>query len=177
MKKGAAPGRLELVQAFLNTRDLEAGIERLDSPQALTAWLRSRRLLRRSEKAGPADLARALELREGVRAVLRAGDRQATEAGGVLDRAARRARVELRFDRAGRDRLDPSSTGPDQALGQILTALVAARADGTLSRLKTCADPGCEWAFFDHTRNRSGTWCDMAVCGNRAKVRAFRERH
>ncbi|MDW9413303.1 CGNR zinc finger domain-containing protein [Sinorhizobium meliloti] len=36
-------------------------------------------------------------------------------------------------------------------------------------RLKIC--PNCAWLFLDRSRNRSRTWCDMAVCGNRAKAR------
>jgi predicted RNA-binding Zn ribbon-like protein len=36
-------------------------------------------------------------------------------------------------------------------------------------RLKIC--PNCEWLFIDNSRNRSRNWCDMAVCGNRAKAR------
>lgn len=36
-------------------------------------------------------------------------------------------------------------------------------------RLKVC--PNCEWLFIDRSKNRSRTWCDMAVCGNRAKAR------
>jgi predicted RNA-binding Zn ribbon-like protein len=43
--------------------------------------------------------------------------------------------------------------------------------------MKACAlHDSCEWAFYDWSKNRSGTWCDMAVCGNRAKARAYRER-
>ena len=47
---------------------------------------------------------------------------------------------------------------------------------GTWSRLKVCPADDCQWAFYDHSKNRSGTWCSMQVCGNRAKVRAYRER-
>lgn len=36
-------------------------------------------------------------------------------------------------------------------------------------RLKIC--PNCEWLFIDKSRNRSRNWCDMNVCGNRAKAR------
>jgi predicted RNA-binding Zn ribbon-like protein len=32
------------------------------------------------------------------------------------------------------------------------------------------------WAFYDRSKNRSGHWCSMRVCGNRAKARQFRER-
>jgi predicted RNA-binding Zn ribbon-like protein len=35
-------------------------------------------------------------------------------------------------------------------------------------RLKIC--PNCQWLFLDRSRNRSRAWCDMAVCGNRAKA-------
>jgi predicted RNA-binding Zn ribbon-like protein len=35
-------------------------------------------------------------------------------------------------------------------------------------RLKIC--PNCQWLFLDRSRNRSRTWCDMTVCGNRAKA-------
>ncbi|HEX6654657.1 MAG TPA: CGNR zinc finger domain-containing protein, partial [Candidatus Limnocylindria bacterium] len=30
--------------------------------------------------------------------------------------------------------------------------------------------------FFDRSRNRSGTWCTMAVCGSRMKSRSYRSR-
>jgi predicted RNA-binding Zn ribbon-like protein len=42
--------------------------------------------------------------------------------------------------------------------------------------LKICTNDECQWAFYDHSRNRSGAWCTMAVCGNRMKGRAFRRR-
>jgi predicted RNA-binding Zn ribbon-like protein len=48
--------------------------------------------------------------------------------------------------------------------------------DGTWVRLKACLDPDCGWAFYDRSRNRSGHWCEMAVCGSRHKVRAYRAR-
>ncbi|MCF3641518.1 CGNR zinc finger domain-containing protein [Rhizobium sp. TRM95111] len=42
-------------------------------------------------------------------------------------------------------------------------------------RLKIC--PNCRWLFLDRSRNRSRAWCDMAVCGNRAKAsRHYRRR-
>ena len=45
---------------------------------------------------------------------------------------------------------------------------------GTWPRLKGCAQ--CEWVFFDRSKNRSGTWCSMTICGNRTKNRAYRRR-
>jgi predicted RNA-binding Zn ribbon-like protein len=46
----------------------------------------------------------------------------------------------------------------------------------TLARVRLCAADDCDWLFLDLTRNRSRQWCDMKVCGNRAKVRAYRQR-
>jgi predicted RNA-binding Zn ribbon-like protein len=46
-----------------------------------------------------------------------------------------------------------------------------------LSRLRTCGNPRCRWLFLDATRNRTRRWCTMAVCGNRAKVHRYRQRH
>ena len=39
----------------------------------------------------------------------------------------------------------------------------------THRRIRVC--PNCAWLFLDRSRNRSRTWCDMAVCGNRSKAR------
>ena len=45
-----------------------------------------------------------------------------------------------------------------------------------LARVRLCAADDCDWLFLDLTRNRSRQWCDMKVCGNRAKVRAYYRR-
>lgn len=54
----------------------------------------------------------------------------------------------------------------DLATARSALGLIAS--DDT-ERLKIC--PNCEWLFIDRSKNRSRTWCDMAVCGNRAKAR------
>jgi predicted RNA-binding Zn ribbon-like protein len=45
-----------------------------------------------------------------------------------------------------------------------------------VDRLRQCGGTACGWLFLDATRNHSRHWCDMADCGNRAKVRRFRAR-
>ena len=47
---------------------------------------------------------------------------------------------------------------------------------GTWRRLKACRDPQCRWAFYDRSHSQQGAWCEMRVCGNRAKNRRFRQR-
>jgi predicted RNA-binding Zn ribbon-like protein len=82
----------------------------------------------------------------------------------------------FRFGADGAARLEPLAGGVDGALGRLLARVAAAQDDGTWARLKVCPADDCQVAFYDTSRNRSAVWCDMAVCGNRQKVRSFRER-
>ena len=45
-----------------------------------------------------------------------------------------------------------------------------------LSRIKQCPGDHCGWLFFDTTKNKNRRWCEMEVCGNRAKQRRLRRR-
>jgi predicted RNA-binding Zn ribbon-like protein len=94
----------------------------------------------------------------------------------VLEDAARRAVLEVRFDEHGVATAAPAARGVDGALGRLLAIVAAAQADETWVRLKACPWQTCRWAFYDHSKNRSGRWCRMEVCGNRAKAAAFRAR-
>ena len=175
-----APGALSLVQAFVNTVDLEAEVEALADPAALRAWLVAHELASPDDRCSPADLQRAITVREALRARLLANAGEAGEAAGaeaeaVLDGAAQRARFTVRF-RAGQATLEPAAAGVDGAVGRLLAIVSAAMADGTWARLKACRSDTCQWAFYDHSRNGSGAWCDMAVCGSREKMRAYRRR-
>ena len=173
-----APGPLALVQAFVNTREAERGWEALADPTSLSGWLAQQGLLPDGEPVGDGDVRRAREVREALRAIVaanngRAADTRATE---TLNRAAGRARLGVRFGKDGRASLESASGGVDGALGSILAAVHAGMEEGTWGRLKACANERCTWAFYDHSKNRSGGWCSMAVCGNREKTRAYRRR-
>ena len=73
--------------------------------------------------------------------------------------------------------LEPAGDGPDAACALALGIVFAARADGTFTRLKACPHAHCGWAFYDSSRNRSGQWCSMRICGNRTKGEVFRRRN
>jgi predicted RNA-binding Zn ribbon-like protein len=183
MASKPAPGDLEIVRWFVNTADREAGTERLADPGTLAAWLADpdHGLLAPATPATPAtdaDLAHAIAVREALRAVLlhHGGLELDPAAPAVLDAAARRARLGLRFDDHGRAEPAAHAPGVDGALGRLLAIVARAQADGTWERLKVCPSETCQWAFYDRSRNRSAVWCDMKVCGNRAKVRSFRDR-
>ena len=176
-----APGELETVRGFVNTRDVDEDVEELATPAALAAWLREHELTGDDGgdvRATAADLRRAIELREALRAHLVAhhGEPLAAGAAATLDAAARRARLGVRFTGADETALAPEAGGVDGALGRLLAIVARAIEAGTWKRLKVCPADSCLWAFYDTSRNRSAVWCDMRVCGNRAKVRGFRER-
>ncbi|SCF22860.1 CGNR zinc finger domain-containing protein [Micromonospora haikouensis] len=61
-------------------------------------------------------------------------------------------------------------------LAGLLGVVAVAALDGTWVRLKMCPAEDCRWVFYDHARNRTGVWCQMAECGNRRKVREHRSR-
>ena len=61
-------------------------------------------------------------------------------------------------------------------LGPITLSALTLLMEKDLSRTKRCAGQECGWLFFDTTKNKRRRWCEMRVCGNRAKVRAARAR-
>jgi predicted RNA-binding Zn ribbon-like protein len=151
-----APGPLRRVQLFVNSTDRENGHE------WLPAWL--------AEHNVPSSAtARATELREALRRLLHVNNvgGAAPEAIRVVDQAARTSVVvEL-----GENGVALSGT---DALGQVTAVALTAMLDGTWPRLKVCRN--CEWAFYDNSKNRAGSWCSMQLCGNRKKTRAYRAR-
>jgi len=173
-----APGPLALVQAFVNTREAERGLEALTAPGTLRRWLVERDILSGKENLREADVGRAREVREALRVLLVANNGRAVDPRAVqtLNRTAGRARLEIRFGADGGTLLEPVSDGADGALGRILAAVYAGMEQGTWQRLKVCRNEACRWAFYDRSKNRSGEWCSMAVCGNRKKIRTYRRR-
>lgn len=104
---------------------------------------------------------RFLELREAVDAHFRHRIREGTDDNTLL--AALLARMAETFA--------AHSASADLCPIDLATARSALGLVGTSEsdRMKIC--PNCEWLFLDRSKNRSRTWCDMAVCGNRAKAR------
>lgn len=169
------PGRLQLVLDFVNSADLEGGTDELSGPAALRSWLTSRGL-----DPGEVDetaVARAHALREALRGLALAnnGGRAYPVDLATLNRAAVECRLRPHFV-AGGARLEPEAGGVDGSLGRLVAAVYEAMAAGDWERVKACGRSSCRWAFFDGSRNRSRTWCSMAVCGNRTKAQRFRAR-
>ena len=173
-----APGELAIVQDFVNTWDLDLDEEELTDVNALRRWFVSRGMLAARERLAAGDLERALAVREALRDVLAGhnGTPVSRRSLATLNRAAVAAPVAVSLGGEGDAALAPAGRGLDGALGRLFAIVARAAVDGTWKRLKACPDPSCRWAFYDRSRNRSGTWCAMRMCGNRAKARAFRRR-
>jgi len=108
--------------------------------------------------------------------------RELAEAGrSVVDEEAglSRARIE-RAIRGYSYRLAPEGTMVPTASGWGAFAAEAARGLVELpalrERLRTCANPACDWLFLDESRNHSRQWCSMGSCGSRAKMARYRSR-
>ncbi|MHB1929937.1 MAG: CGNR zinc finger domain-containing protein [Acidimicrobiales bacterium] len=142
-----------LVVALLNTVDIDEGIDLLATPAAHQTWAAAHGL-----SPGRAGLARAV--RDSLRALL-------------LDGAAQLPEIALRVGLDGHG--TPTLVGDDVA-GSVLAAVVRLAVRGDWERVKLCPNPVCLEAFYDHSKNRSRTWCDMAGCGNAAKARSYRAR-
>jgi predicted RNA-binding Zn ribbon-like protein len=173
-----APQPLRAVQAFVNTVDIEHGREVLAGAGELRELLVREDLLDSADAVTESDLRRALELREALRMLLLAnnGGMLDSESLEVLNRAARAAHLSVRFSDAGDSALEPEASGVDAALGRLVAIVYTAMAAGTWARLKACRRNVCHWVFYDRSRNQSGTWCSMSVCGNRTKTKAYRRR-
>jgi predicted RNA-binding Zn ribbon-like protein len=171
----AAPGDLELVRRFCNTINREVGADRFATPDAFDQWLRGEG--RQPTRPNGRDLARVVAFREALHAITHANRAQRVPDTAVADLAARVADVAYRF-RAAPDglRLVPDApTATAAFLGELALICKHADDDGTLRRLKSCAH--CEWTIYDASKNQSGRWCSMSICGTRHNARAYRNRH
>jgi predicted RNA-binding Zn ribbon-like protein len=177
----AAPGRLELVRAFVNTRDLDLATDDLGDVAGLAGWLVRNDLLDQEEAAEvtAAQRDRAVAVREAFRGLLLANnDARPADAAAIalLDDAAARAKVGLRLGADGHAHLEAQARGVDGALGRLLLIAYEAMEHGEWRRLKACRNDTCQWGFYDHSKNHSKTWCSMEVCGSQVKSRAYRAR-
>ena len=127
------------------------------------------------EQRGRTLLAWFRRLRSSLRNVLETGDDEAAAAALDDDVAAVSVRLSYRPARHQHG-LPLDAPGP---LERLRLALATTALDATSlerSRVRRCGSPRCVLLYYDTTKNRSRRWCDMAVCGNRAKANAHYRR-
>src|SRR3954453_10015678 len=173
-----APGRLELLQRFVNTHnhDLPSDWDRIGTKDKAKAWLREKGLVATGDRVSEADAARLRELREAMRALAMAnhGGRPEAAAIDVVRSASHAAPLRVAIDADRRTTLEPAGRGVDGAVATLLAILHEAQLTGDWPRLK--GGRQCGYAFFDRSKNPSPAWCDMSICGNRTKNRAYYRR-
>ncbi|MFD8000058.1 CGNR zinc finger domain-containing protein [Streptomyces mirabilis] len=180
-----APGGLAFVQDLLNT--LSAGKPResdlLQTAEGARAWLDQALKSWSGVSHRPApgieltaeDVQGLRDFRYDLGQSLHAqlGD-SATEVGPAASLMT--LPTALRLDEHGAIHAEPRGTGWRQVASLALIEVYRAQCTDTLRRLKACRNTRCLVAFYDRSRNNSGVWHDVHVCGNAANLRNYRAR-
>ena len=181
---------------FANTTSGRGGPQRLEhllEYRHLLQWCRHAGLLSaaqanrlaRAAAQAPAKAARVLrqakQLREVIYSLGVAVSSGRSAASGLADLngalAAAQGRRQIEGSAGGfawKWRAEPADLG--WMLGPIALSAAELLVHLDRRRLKQCAGLHCGWFFLDETRSRTRRWCDMRVCGSRAKTRRFRQR-
>ncbi|HVN03613.1 MAG TPA: ABATE domain-containing protein [Bryobacteraceae bacterium] len=183
---------LDFVNTLDNRYDPERRIDLLPSYARFIAFVRQSGILtapqaRRLVRAAPPAAARAahhraIELRETLHSLFRAvreGRRPHRESLNTLNRVLAEAALARGID-CGNGHFRWAGPDPAATPSAPLLILASAAADlltsADLASLRECGAPACRWLFLDHSKNHSRRWCDMKVCGNRAKAQRFHAR-
>lgn len=174
-----APDRHDLLADFaaLATWSREAGL--LSASRARAAMQRAARSPARAQT----ELHRAKALREAIYyacSAIAAGRSIGAQHVTALNESLGRILAGSKLVSRGRS-LAWTHRGSAGLLDEALWAVGRSAADlltseAALAQVRECAAGTCGWLFLDRSKNGSRRWCDMRVCGNRAKVRRFRRR-
>ena len=168
------PGPIAVVRDFVNTTDHETGVDEITTRAELARYLVREGLLASGARATEADLALAHRLRTGLRRALECNHDGDTRPVPELASALAELPVALDWSEDG-PALRSTAGGVRGALAQVGLAVQEAANVGIWWRLKICSYDECEWAYYDHSKNRSRSWCEYG-CGNLVKTRAYRAR-
>ncbi|MFC6080006.1 CGNR zinc finger domain-containing protein [Sphaerisporangium aureirubrum] len=122
---------------------------------------------RQHPEAARDEFARAIALREHLFGVMTAAGRGERAGLGLLDEVFRDGMSRLALGPDGR----PGWTGLRVPAWETAASAVTLLTGPDLALLKQCPGERCGWLFVDQTRNKSRTWCDSRMCGNRDRVR------
>jgi predicted RNA-binding Zn ribbon-like protein len=188
---------VERCLSFVNTksgRTTEHPTEKLGSFEALLTWAREAGVLaagdgermaaraRRKQSDAERVLREARDLRELLHETFTAVAAGRTPPAATLDDLSAKLGAWYQYGRlvpgdgslqwvyAGADDLERVLWEVARSASRLLTSAM-------LTRVRPCAASDCGWWFLDDSKNASRRWCDMKICGNREKLRRFRERH
>jgi predicted RNA-binding Zn ribbon-like protein len=163
-----------VIRRFLNTVSFERGEDALNGPDALPAWCAAEGL---DCGSAPDDLAELRRFREALRQVAfaNAGHGDRSQSWQALQPFVGDCTFSMEVAH-GAPSLEGCGEGVKRAIAALLAIVYDAIRTGEWLRFKACRAGDCQWAFYDESKNGSGTWCSMAVCGNRYKARRRRRR-
>lgn len=143
-------------------------------------WLR-KRISERTDLAADL-LAQAIELRAAIHDIGAAlGHRAKPPEAALASLSALHARFVATAELAPgvlscRWRWSVRASPVEAALGPIALAAVRLFTEGDFRRIRECGGHACGWLFYDQSKNNRRRWCEMEVCGNRAKQRRLAAR-
>jgi predicted RNA-binding Zn ribbon-like protein len=187
-KRYPVPSELTLLFEFVNSLDMRRFVERgaphatgdgLATVSQFEDWLRARDLLDAGATVKKADHRKALDLRDALRSFLQleTADRACDAAVAArLNASSAKFPVIVRASGTGKLVLQPAPRPGSSGLGRVLAELHLLSETDRLDRLKMCASEECRWVFYDRSKPGSRRWCSSALCGNRQKTRAYRQR-
>jgi predicted RNA-binding Zn ribbon-like protein len=150
--------------------------ELLTESKLLSDWAVQAGLVDTAVDVTDDDFASAIDLREAI---------YRTVSARLERRRPQAADVDLLNDRACGPQLTPRllRTGDllrqgtaAQLFASLAADLLDLMAGPDIENVKRCSDPDCTRLYVDSSRAKNRHWCGMGTCGNKAKVKAFRER-
>ncbi|CAM4022374.1 hypothetical protein GCM10027565_15660 [Bordetella tumulicola] len=185
-EKFSVPDDIALLYDFVNSLDLRRYVEggqvhvpddELDSAAKLQAWLRNRGAIAKKATLSAQDLGRALALRDALRSFLQLAPAERAADAAIaaqINAAAAHFPMTLAMGKAGAITLQSGSlTG---GLSRVLAEFYQLSVTDRLDRMKMCASDECSWIFYDRSKPGNRRWCSSTLCGNREKIRVYRNR-
>ena len=185
---------------FLNTlaTPVDTQVDWIDDGDGLLSWLEQAHLVpakvvkELKARALPGELeavaAQARNLREWFRGFLRArsGRRLSTDDLRELEPLNRLLGRDEQFFQVAVETSEGASVlelntlrrwrSAESLLLPIGEEIARFLCSGDFEHVKACEGSTCTLLFVDRTRGRARRWCSMAICGNRAKQAAHRDR-
>lgn len=170
----SAPGGLGLVQDFLNTVEhqpygpdllADTALANAWAEQAVRTWSALRGVDVQPPSLSDADVPKLHALRATL-VKLVAGE---SVPGGAVS-------ASLALSEEGEVRLEPAGSGWRWLASALWGEILLSQHNGTWRRVKRCHHHLCVTTFYDRSKNSSGVWCNVKICGNSANLRASRAR-
>lgn len=151
----------------------------LATPKALAKWYGQAGCSISAAVISDKDFGEALLVREAIYRALSSliQDQSPASEDMVLINAAAAEPVAVPQIELPSCRIQWESTNPAAAcLAEVARDAILAIGDGDRHRLKMCDSRSCRMLFADNSPANRRRWCAMSICGNRAKIKVFRER-